>query len=507
MENKRKLTNKSNIVSFIPNGEYYFQKALKALDRNETANAYKYIKRAAELSPDDPQVLLQYSILEMEAQNFEMAYELIHTAYSLDPNDEEIVYVLAEASGCIGLMGDAKKYAQIYLDLAPEGMYIEDAYEILQFVNEDPLEMEPTEEGETEKLVLQEKARRFMEQGEFEKAVQVLEHTIEKYPELWAAYNNLALAYFYLGEAEQAKALLNQVLRENHGNLHALCNLAVFAYYEKNDTELAEAVQVLSKIQPYDFENRYKLGATLALIGEYETSYKWLRSLRKMGYEGDPGFYFWLAQSAYFTGNDEMARSAWRQLVELDPSKEGFEPWNVENNKRDKALANAREFIIAKLSSSIEEEHLFGSYLLKTSAHKQEILAHPKYIDVTTYTELAKFALGYALNHPLDGKNKAEKAVARIMEAAEAISQHNTHNAGEEAQMLNILFSLSKIAYYREYAFKNPIGLAAAVDYSFTNALQETITKKSIAAKYNISVATLTKYEDDLYSFIPDEYL
>ena len=190
MENKRKKNINSNVVSFIPNGEYYFQKALKALERNEMDTAYKFIKRAAELSPDDAQILLQYSILEMEAQNFDVAYELIHTAYSLDPNDEEIIFVLAEASGCIGLMGDAKKYAQKYLEKAPTGVYAEDAIDILEFVNEDPLDMEPTEESETEKLIAQEKARRFMENGEFQKAIEVLEFIVEKYPDLWAAYNN-----------------------------------------------------------------------------------------------------------------------------------------------------------------------------------------------------------------------------------------------------------------------------------------------------------------------------
>lgn len=507
MENKRNTTNNDNIVSFIPNGEYYFQKALKALERNEMANAYKYIKRAADLSPDDPQILLQYSILEMEAENFEMAYELIHTAYSIDPNDEEIIYVLAEVSGCIGLMGDAKKYAQMYIDLAPEGMYAQDAYEILQFVNEDPLDLEPTEDGETEKLVLQEKARRFMEQGEFPKAIEVLEHTVEKFPDLWAAYNNLSLAYFYLGEAEQAKALINHILRENHGNLHALCNVAVFAYYEKNDAELKEAVEVLKKIQPYDFENRYKLGATLALIGEYETSYKWLRSLKKIGYEGDPGYYFWLAQSAYFTGNDETARSAWRMLVELDPSKEGYEPWNIQNNAKSKSLTNSRQFIIDKLGSNLEEENIFGAYLLKTSPHKQEIIAHPKWIDVSKYSDLAQMALGYALNHKFNLKNKVENAISRIMETAEIISNNQPNNVTEEAQMLNIWFSLSTIAYYKDYSYKNPNALAAAVDYSYNNALLGRTTKKEIAQKYEISVATLSKYVEELNSFIPDEYL
>ena len=505
-ENKRFKPKSSNVVSFIPNGEYYFQKALKAIDRNEMDNAYKFIKRAAELSPDDAQILLQYSILEMESQHFDMAYELIHSAYSLDPNDEEIIFVLAEASGCLGLMGDAKKYAQKYLDVAPDGVYAEEAVDILEFVEEDPLDMEPTEEGEPEKMIAQEKARRYMQDGEFQKAIEVLEYVIGKYPDLWTAYNNLALAYFYMGEAEQAKALLNQVLRENHGNLHALCNLAVFAYYEKNDDELLNAVEVLKKIQPYDFENRYKLGATLALIGEYETSYKWLRSLKKIGYEGDPGFYFWLAQSAYFTGNDEMARSAWRQLVEIDPTKEGFEPW-VNAGDGKKVLTNAREFIVNKIISKEEEDHLFGFYLLKNSPHKQEIIAHPKWINVSDYTEFAKIGLGYALNHELNAKNPVERSILRIMETAELISEKNQDNSVLEAQMLNIWFSLSKIAYYRDYAFKNTTALAASVEYSFLNAMEETVTKKSIAEKYGISTATLTKYEDELYGFIPTEYL
>ena len=69
--------------------------------------------------------------------------------------------------------------------------------------------------------------------GDFPEAITILEDLIEDRPAFWSAYNNLALAYFYVGEEEQAKALLHTVLRENKGNLHALCNLTVIAYYEK----------------------------------------------------------------------------------------------------------------------------------------------------------------------------------------------------------------------------------------------------------------------------------
>lgn len=507
LEKKRKKSSAVNVVSFIPNGEFYYQKALKALERNEIGTAKKYIKRAAELSPDDAQILLQYSIMELEEQNFELAFELIHTAHSLDPNDEEILFVLAEASGCLGMMGDAKKYAEKYLEQAPNGIYAEDAIELIQFVNEDPLDMEPTEESETEQFIAQEKARRYMEDGDFPKAVEVLEYIIDKYPDLWAAYNNLSLAYFYLGESEQAKALLNHVLRENKGNLHALCNSAVIAYYEKNEKELKAAIEVLKKIQPYDMENRYKLGATLSLIGEYELGYKWLRSLQKNGYEKDAGFYYWLSLSAYFTGNETNAKNAWKKLVNLDPSKEGFEPWANQVVKEKINLNSSREFIINKIISDYEEDRIFGFYLLKDSPHKQEIVAHPKWIDISKYGNLTQLILAYSLNYPFDGKNKLEKVVLKIIETANIIVEKNDHNISFQAQLLNIWFSLSKTGFELDYAFKNPKALAAAVEYSLLCAIEQKATKKQIAEKYGVSVSTLSKYEEDLFAFIPDQYL
>lgn len=179
------------------------------------------------------------------------------------------------------MIRDAQKYAEMYLEMEPDGMYVDEAEEIIEFVQYEDDEEEPLNEEDSEKLVAQEKARRLMENGQFNQAIEVLEQLIERFPDLWPAYNNLALAYFYIEEAEQAKALLHQVLRENLGNLHAICNLTVIAYYEKDDQELSQLIDMLKKINPYDWENRYKLGATLALIGEYKMAYKWLQSMKK----------------------------------------------------------------------------------------------------------------------------------------------------------------------------------------------------------------------------------
>lgn len=507
MENKRLKAKATNVVSFVPNGDYYYNKALKAIERDEMDKAYKFIKRAADLSPDDAHVLLQYGILEMELQNFEHAYELIHTAYSLEPNEGEIIFMLAEVSGCIGHIADAQKYAAQYLEMEPNGTYNEDASEILEFVDYVGEDLDDMDEFDGAKHLAQEKARRYMEQGNFETAIEKLEQIIEEYPDLWNAYNNLALAYFYIGEAEQARALLYRVLRENKGNLHALCNLAVFAYYEKSGEELNDLITLLKKIQPFDWENRYKLGATFALIGQYEDAYKWLRSMSKKGYDGEPGFYFWLAQSAYFSGHETVANEAWKMLIQLDPSKEGMEPWaNSEGSILRNSAENNREFIIRQLSDEHQSSRIFGLFLLKRSAHKQEIVAHPSILNVSNFTAIEKLCMAYALDYDFSKGSKEEQQFLRFMEVAELIVEANESVSLEVAQVLSTWFALGEIAFQQGYSFKNRAALAAAVEYSFHEALENKVTKKAIAGKYNISTATLSKYNGELYEFIPADF-
>ncbi|MFY3791782.1 tetratricopeptide repeat protein [Ureibacillus sp. MALMAid1270] len=506
MENQRRKEQKNNIVSFVPDGDYYFKKALKAIDHDQMDKAYKYMKRAAELNPTDAHILMQFGILEMDAGNFESAYENIHTAYSLEPNESEYVFFLAEVSGCLGMVYDAKKYAEMYLEMDPEGFYALEAQEILEFIEFED-EIEPMDEEDGEKIIAQEKARRLMETGRFPEAIEVLEELIESFPDLWPAYNNLALAYFYIGEIEDAKALLNNVLRENHGNLHAICNLTVIAYYEKDEKELAELVSILKKINPFDWENRFKLGATLSLIGEHELAFKWLRSMSKRGYEGDSGFYFWLAQSAYFSGYDEIAENAWKTLVEMDPSKKGLEPWrHIKKSAGVNALEQNRDVIVEKITSKYSAHRMFGFFLLSKSAYKQEIVAHPTWIDLSKYNGLEKLSLAYALNHQFNKNNKIEKYFSRSMEVAEQLYEQYGNVTQEVQYLFQMWFVLCERALEDLYEFKNVKALAAAVDFMFNSTINSNgVTKKEYAAKYHISVATLTKYIEDLIKYLPFE--
>lgn len=490
-----------NVVSFLPTGDFYYTKAMDAMLLGQIEKTHKYLLRAVELEPTDARSFLQLGILALDAENYHEAYDYIAKAHMLDPTNTETLFFMSESAGCLGLVQEAKSYASKYLTIAPEGPYAEEAKEIITFFDYEAEAMPGTTEHTLEEIQAQEKARLLMEQGDFEQAVGVLEDVIIDFPKLWSAYNNLALAYFYIGEATEAKATLASVLRGDPGNLHALCNLAVIAFYEKDEETLHDYITLLNKIQPYAWEDRYKLGATLALMGEYEGAYKWLNSMQKRGYEGDPGFYFWLAHAAYYTGAKQQGERAWDSLVAIDPTKKDSAPWLTHAKDRD--FLNELAFIRDKLASHYSSDHLFALFLISKSAYRDELLSEPAIIDVENYTGLEKMYLAFLLGHTFSQKEPLEKIFLRASEVAELLYEQ----VGIKITTLplyQLWFVLYENAINAGYTFKNPKALAAANEYLFLSAHDERVTKKAIAEKYAISPSTLTKYIDELLNYLPD---
>lgn len=491
-----------NVISFLPTGDFYYTKAMDAMLFGQVEKARKYLLRAVELDPKDAKSYLQLGILALEVENYHEAYDFVAKAHMLDASNTEAIFFMAESAGCLGLVQEAKSYATQYVNAAPEGPYAEEAQEIITFFELEAEAMPGTEEHSLEEIKAQEQARILMEQGEFEQAIGILEDVIIDYPTFWSAYNNLALAYFYVGEVKEAKETLATILRGDLGNLHALCNFAVIAYYEKDTVALQQYVDVLNKIQPYAWENRYKLGATLALIGEYHSAYKWLNSMQKKGYEGDPGFYFWLAHAAYFSGAKTQGLRAWESLVAMDPSKKDLAPWEQPHHD-NLAATNELTFIEEKLASEYSSDHLFALFLISKSPYKMEILSQSPLIDLNSYTGLEKMYLAYILGHDFLMKEPLEKVFMRASEVAELLFEYVPVSV-TTLPLYQLWFVLYENAINRGYQFKNPKALAAANEYLFLSAHDEPVTKKALAEKYTISPATLTKYIDDLLDYLPE---
>lgn len=482
-EAKARIQN-GKILSFLPNGEYYFKKGLKAYHRQDLNKAKKYLQRAMQLEPGEPMISCQLAIVLTEMGEYEDSNELLQQI--LEEFDSEMVechYFLANNYAYLGLFKDAYQHAKRYLELEPDGDFAGDSEELLELLTLESEDMDEELYEEDDLIVKQEHARELLESGYFPKAIELLQSVIEEYPEYWSAYNNLALAYFYLGEVKKAESILMDVLEQSPGNLHALCNLLVFAHYRKQTRKAAKLKEMLKKIQPLVTEHQFKLGATFALVGEFELAYYWLKKLYKYGFDGDGPFYYWLSYASYYTGNEAFAKNVWKKVIEINPEKKGFEPWN-EDREPVNGFEEHSQSILHKLGSDYPEERLFALFLMSVSNKQKELLSS---IQSEKLTGLEKQYRTYLTK-------KDPSITWEGHEVAKTLYQYYQPVGTIEAGLYLMWFTIFAEAINQGLDLKNTQAWAAATDYVWNKLRKEKMSQRDVAERYGLSAATIGKY-------------
>ena len=472
-----------NIIPFVQNAEYYFKKGLNAYRRQDLYKAKKYLGRAVHLNEHEPMFVCQLAVVLSELGEYQESNHLFLTIINeLDTEMNECLYFIANNYAHLGLFHEAMKYAEMYMEREPDGEFAEDTEELLDLLN---IENEDVHviENQDHLIVNQEKARNLLEKGKFAEAIVLLEEIIADYPEFWSAYNNLALAYFYIGDVKKAQSLIAEVLKKNPGNLHALCNMLVFNYYLHEKEEVDRLIQQLQSVCPFLIEHRYKLGATFALVGQFDLAFKWLHNLYKNGFDGDGAFYYWLSYAAYYTGHKQFAETVWKKAIHLSPERKGQEPWLGIYSKQAEMMR-----IHQWLNGKERAEILYGLYLAGRSLYRDEVIEQ------------------YGLEHHLK-KDTLIRQFANyfVYRTDEAISNEivNGHSIVDMLWEQNQLtdetiyitwFRVFSSAIQFECDFSNHSAWAAATEYVWGQQQGKKVTQKAVAEKYDISVSTVKKY-------------
>ena len=480
-------THMGKLLTFVPTGEYYFTKGLKAFHRRDFIKAKKYLGRAMQLEPGEPMIICQLAIVSTELGEFENSNRLLHLI--LEELDQEMVechYFLANNYAHMGFFKDAYHHAKLYLQLDPDGDFSEDTEDLLDVLTFEAEDMDDDLYQQDDLIVKQEQARDLLESGYFPKAIELLKDVVKDYPEYWSAYNNLALAYFYLGKTEKAESILDDVLERNPGNLHALCNRLVFAHYQGQAKNVAGLTEILKKIQPLLSEQQFKLGASFALVGEYELAYLWLKKLYKHGFDGDGPFYYWLSHSAYYTGNENFAKSIWKKVLELNPDKEGSEPWNKEGAPAT-GFEDLSGSIFQKLDSDYVEERLFALFLTTVSSKKEEIMTSKRLFQNHKFTSLEKEYISLI-------RSGKPSRTADAQEIAELFYENYQPIGTIESGLYLMWFSVYVEVSKDKLQLKNKHAWAGAVEYMWHKLRSEKVSQQEIADRYGISSATIGKY-------------
>ena len=189
----------------------------------------------------------------------------------VDPHLSECWFYMANNAANMEQFELAEEYLIRYLEEEREGEFAAEAEDMLEMLAYElgRRPRQPKARPKQDWMRKHDEARECLESGRFLQAMEILEELLEEHPDFHAVMNNLSLAYYYTGDVDQAVEIIERVLSSDPGNLHALCNLAVFFQHMKEREGRDRLVGILKKWIPFYPEHMYKLATTLGILGEH----------------------------------------------------------------------------------------------------------------------------------------------------------------------------------------------------------------------------------------------
>ncbi|KYG94579.1 tetratricopeptide repeat protein [Paenibacillus jamilae] len=314
------------IIALRFDASFFFEKAVRSLDRNHYDKALKYFRKAVEYEPDNPVNHCNMAGILSEMGDYAGSNEILSSVLSdVDSSMTECYFYMANNYANMEQFEEAEKALVTYLEEDEEGQFLDEAEEMMELLYYEldrPTKLNRIKARQG--VVEHDQARVLLEEGKFAQAAQLLKQISEEQPDMFAARNNLALAYYYMGLFQNAKATIIQVLEDEPGNLHALCNLAIFYQHEGGGPELDRLVQTLAVTIPFQEEQVFKLATTMGILGRHEEAYRHFRRLLHGDGENnaDSSLYHYTAVAASNTGRYAEARRLWSHLQKQDASSE-----------------------------------------------------------------------------------------------------------------------------------------------------------------------------------------
>ncbi|MFE1243159.1 tetratricopeptide repeat protein [Fictibacillus sp. NPDC058756] len=535
---KRKRASEAGgrVLPFIQDGDYFFEKGIKAYNRRDLYTAKKMFERAVTFQPEEPSFLCQLASTLAEIGEYEESNRHLLNVIESGSDMSECHFFLANNFAHLGMYSDAEEHALLYIQYDPDGEFVDDTQELLDLISLEtgskstnglPLS---TEE---ELIKSHDEARQSIERGDLPLAQEQLREIIENHPKFWAAYNNLALTHFYKSEFDEAMDVLQDVLDKNPGNLNALCNLAIFLFHLGMDEPGGKLVDRLKMVHPMHPEHRYKLGNTFGLLEEHVYANKWLQTLRKSSFIYDPVTTHMLAVSYYALGHKELSLKTWKKVLELDPEG-NVAPFYMEKAQNDELTVSGGDYQyripankqnkpkkdrqikamehIQQIRKGLEKNKITHLFLLRGNKNEE---AYETLRDFCMRKEESLFVKEIAANimlehHPeLPVKLAHEEALvevgspsALLTKALDVLQIVKESSPAIDEQVLFYWSEAIKLSEVKgEKIFDNEKAIAAAIDH-LARKQRGKSTQKAIAELYDVSVSVLSLRIKKLISWV-----
>lgn len=251
------ILKKGRIIPFEQGAEICFRSGLKYADRRQFDKALKYFNKAVQIEPFNADYQFNLATVYAELQDIRKSNEiLMGILVNINPALTECYF----AMGCnyfdLQDMKKARECFEKYVYHDPEGIFADDAYDILYYLKFYDGAQGRRRKGKNSSRLARE-GKKLLDDLKFDEAYNKLEKALEEDLGSVDARNDLAVLCFLNGDIERAISLEKSALILQRDNPFSLCNLAVLYSYKGDEEKLNYQLDSLT-YSPVDFRKQLR---------------------------------------------------------------------------------------------------------------------------------------------------------------------------------------------------------------------------------------------------------
>src|SRR5699024_1530706 len=202
--------------------------------------------------------------------------------------------------------------------------------------------------------------------------------------------NMKAMGSLFLHRYEEAHALLEQLLKEDWTDMHALSHMMLLYYHTGETGKYHDFLKKMEVVQPLDDDARFKVGLVLNFLKKYERSYELLYPLYKKQAFVSFQLLHALSHSSYHMGDRAEAEMFWEKMQLFHNVDEAYSPW-----KKDEAAKRITDLEMKYLKNDDAYMRLLGIYRIYNVKPRDAILGHGVWDTIESLDDYEKLYISH----------------------------------------------------------------------------------------------------------------
>ncbi|TVT26783.1 hypothetical protein FO441_12305 [Salinicoccus cyprini] len=460
------------VIPFEQNGEFHFNQGLKKTEQNKKHAALKSFQKAYELDRNNLAYLSQYAYLLAENGRGAEAEHILINAFIQHQYDAEFYFILSQLYIIMNDPNKAFLFGVEYVKYAPDSGYDEELEQMFEVSIQDEDEVE----REATRFTGQHLFQHLFMNARIEEALDFLSTIPISIQEEREFRNQKAMAALFLNRFEEAHELLEQLLKEDRTDMHALSHMTLLYYHTGEEEKYRAFLKKLEVVQPLDDDARFKVGLVLNFLQQHARSYELLYPLYKDQVFISFQLLHALSHASYHIGKVEESRMFWDKMQTFHQVSEMHSPW-----KRHEATARITQLETEYLKDDDPYRRLLGLYKIYNIVPRDAILGHEVWDTIEALEDYEKLYISFLF------QGLKLVRLGRMHKGLEAMTQAGYEDEDDQLAWIETFHTL----YDSKVELEDISAFTAATLYFHQRGRK--ISKRSLVDSFDTSLYRLNK--------------